>query len=227
MRPKLAGYSLLSVISFCFFTFLFHAVVNAQSPESPFLLAQTTEKANPTPTIYFFNQNTQTQQTIAATSQPPLSQKSPTSPLQPTPTIYQAQTSPTETQSEPTTTPLPTATPTLAPTSTPQPTPTLAQPTVAVVADLDTLFTKYSNEYGADKELLKRIARCESGFNTNSNNSGMYLGMFQFATQTWISNRSAMGVDTNPDLRTNAEEAIKTAAYMISKGRQSAWPNCH
>jgi hypothetical protein len=35
-----------------------------------------------------------------------------------------------------------------------------------------------------------------------------------------------MGLDTNPDLRKNAEEAIRTAAYKILNGGRGAWPNC-
>jgi hypothetical protein len=35
-----------------------------------------------------------------------------------------------------------------------------------------------------------------------------------------------MGLDANSDLRFNAEEAIKTAAFHISQGGQGAWPNC-
>ena len=99
------------------------------------------------------------------------------------------------------------------------------QPTVAVAVDLETLFAKFSEEYQADKELLKRIARCESGFNPEAVN-GIYAGMFQFAPQSWVSVRNGMGLDTKTDLRTNVEESIRTAAYMIGHGQASAWPSC-
>lgn len=55
----------------------------------------------------------------------------------------------------------------------------------------------------------------------------MYVGMYQFAAQTWQSTRTAMGLDPNPELRMNAEESIKTAAYKIANGGIQAWPNCH
>lgn len=130
-----------------------------------------------------------------------------------TPTIYTAPTS--------TPTLIPTATPTfIPPTATPTPI-----PTIIVVADLETLFTKYADEYHADKELLKKIARCESGFNSQAD-TGLYAGMFQFASQTWINTRTLMGMDPNPDLRKNTEESIRTAAFMISRGQQNAWPSC-
>lgn len=123
-------------------------------------------------------------------------------------------------------TPTPTNTPTPEPTSTPEPaaTPT-PQPTLAPVPDLETLFQKYSDEYVVAKDLLKRIAKCESGFNSEAD-TGLYVGMFQFASQTWINARNAMGLDPNPDLRKNPEESIRTAAFMIERGQQNAWKNC-
>lgn len=145
--------------------------------------------------------------------------------ISPTPTIFLLPTI------EPSDTPAPkilgrleptivvTPTPTIAPTSTPVPTP------IPVVTDLETLFTKYADEFHVDKEELKKIARCESGFNTQAV-AGDYLGMFQFATRSWISVRTAMGLDQNPDLRRNAEESIRTTAYMLARGQQNAWPNC-
>jgi len=51
--------------------------------------------------------------------------------------------------------------------------------------------------------------------------------MFQFSASTWASVRGLMGLDPNPDLRENAEEAIHTTAFMLSRGEESAWPNCH
>ncbi len=91
---------------------------------------------------------------------------------------------------------------------------------------LEDLFAKYSNDYNIDKELLKRIANCESTLNINaiSNN---YAGLFQFSEQTWINARTTMGNDTNVELRFNAEESIKTAAFLISRGRLNLWPNCN
>ncbi len=92
-------------------------------------------------------------------------------------------------------------------------------------ADLDPLFTKYSQEYGVSKDLLVKIAACESGFNPGAQN-GPYGGMFQFLASTWVSNRKAMGLDPNPNLRYNSEEAIRTAAFKISRDGAGAWPVC-
>ncbi len=130
---------------------------------------------------------------------------------------------PTDTPT-PTMTPLPTptATPTILPTQTPTPTP---QVMTTSPTDIDGLFAKYATEYSVDQEQLKRIARCESSFNVNAT-YGDYVGMFQYATQSWVTVRSEMGLDTNADLRRNAEETIKTAAFHISRHGAGAWPNC-
>jgi hypothetical protein len=126
----------------------------------------------------------------------------------------------------PTATPTPTNTPTPTPTQIPSPTPTpTTPPPVAAPVDLEGLFTRFAGEYSVDRELLKRIAKCESSFNNEASN-GDYLGMFQFASSSWTTVRSRMNADTNPDLRKNPEEAIKTAAFHVSTGGQNAWPSC-
>lgn len=142
---------------------------------------------------------------------------------EPTPTN-----TPTPTASQPTVTPEPkkeivptesaTPTPTETPTSTPP-------PAVSAPVDLESLFQRFADEYGVDKEQMKRIAQCESGFNNEASN-GNYVGMFQYATSSWSSQRIRMGADPNPDLRRNPEEAIRTAAYHIANSGTSAWPNC-
>jgi hypothetical protein len=119
---------------------------------------------------------------------------------------------------------LPTPTFTITPTSTPTPTPYV--PRIVTSAELEALFATYGAQYNIDPNWLKKIARCESNFNPNAD-SGLYVGMFQFSAQTWSSTRSSMGLDPNPDLRRNAEESIRTAAFMLSRGRQNAWPVCH
>jgi len=79
--------------------------------------------------------------------------------------------------------------------------------------------------YGVDKNILERLANCESHFNPNAI-MGDYVGMFQFSVNTWINYRNRLGQDPNPELRKNAEESIKTAAFVISLRGTSAWPRC-
>ncbi|OGH13927.1 MAG: hypothetical protein A2687_03720 [Candidatus Levybacteria bacterium RIFCSPHIGHO2_01_FULL_38_26] len=128
--------------------------------------------------------------------------------------------------STPSPTPTPTSTPTpILPTPTEEPTPTPI-PVIEAPANLEELFTKYSNEYSVDREHMKRIAHCESGLNPGAATS-LYGGLYQFSQSLWISTRTRMGHDNNPDLRFNAEEAIRTAAFMISQNHLGIWPNCN
>jgi soluble lytic murein transglycosylase-like protein len=87
------------------------------------------------------------------------------------------------------------------------------------------LFAQYAGAYGVDKNILERIANCESHFNANSQNKD-YLGMFQFSTSTWQKYRMQMGLDANPALRTNIEESIKTAAFVVQQRGIAPWPSC-
>jgi hypothetical protein len=137
--------------------------------------------------------------------------------------------SPTPTALPSTATPKPTVRTTPKPTITPTPVPTAAAPTstpdVWAPANVEHWFAQYAGQYGVDKNLLERIANCESHFNPSARN-GDYVGIFQFATTTWISYRTQMGMDTNPDLRTNAEESIRTGAFLVSKRGSAPWPSC-
>ena len=116
-------------------------------------------------------------------------------------------------------TPIPTRTPTSTPFPTITPTPKL------IPSQLDSIFEKYAKEFSVDKNLLKKIALCESGLNLSARN-GPYGGLFQFTSSAWVSVRRAMNADTNADLRFNGEEAIKTAAFKLSTGGVGIWPNC-
>lgn len=115
------------------------------------------------------------------------------------------------------------------PTLTPTPLPVTATPTPKTIfapADLEQLFTKYGADYSVDSQLLKRIANCESGLNPNASNLD-YAGLYQFSESLWSNTRSLMGQSTDSALRFNSEEAIKTAAFIISQKNLSIWPNCN
>jgi hypothetical protein len=130
----------------------------------------------------------------------------------------------------PTMTPTGTPTPTVSPFPTVTPTPTIVlsptpYPVIIVSKDLEELFSKYSSEYSVDKELLKRIANCESSLNPNAVTKN-YAGLFQFAEPIWIQTRNLMGRNPDTGLRLSAEESIRTAAYLINQGHLELWPNC-
>lgn len=133
-------------------------------------------------------------------------------------------------QTIPTVTPNPTPTPTLTPTPTIRPTPIptrIPTPTIQPITagQLDVWFTDYSNKYSVDRQRLWNIGVCESNLRPAATN-GNYGGMFQFSGQTWKSTRQQMGESTDPQLRFNAEEAIKTAAFLLSTRGHSPWPSC-
>lgn len=98
--------------------------------------------------------------------------------------------------------------------------------TPTVPSDITRLIEKYAGEYGVNKDMMIHIAKCESGFRSNAVN-GPYAGIYQFVATTWISNRRAMGLDENPQLRFNAEESVRTAAFKMSRDGFGAWPVCH
>ncbi len=142
--------------------------------------------------------------------------------ITPTPTPTESP-SPTPTESPtPIPTPVPTPTPTPTPTIPPVPTST---PDVWSPPAIAPIIARYAQVYNVDPNVLERIANCESHFNSNAQN-GDYLGMFQFSTNTWISTRNQMAFDANPILRTNIEESIRTAAYLVSKRGTDPWPRC-
>lgn len=93
--------------------------------------------------------------------------------------------------------------------------------------EVEAIIRKHAAAYGADAQIMIAIAKCESGFRAEAlSSSGAYGGLYQFVASTWQSNRRAMGLDDNPNLRFDAEEAIKTAAFKMGRDGYSAWPAC-
>lgn len=98
-------------------------------------------------------------------------------------------------------------------------------PTVAESEAVYRLIDKYAPMSGIDPNVVRYIALCESGFRSNAVN-GIYVGLFQFAPQSWKNIRIEMGEDPNVDLRFSPEDSIKTVIYALSKGKEKMWPNC-
>ncbi len=128
----------------------------------------------------------------------------------------------------PTPTAIPTPTPTATPTPKPKPVPTktpIPQPTVSS-QQINEFIERFASQYGVDPNVLRYMALCESGFNPLASHVG-YAGLYQFGSITWKNIRAEIGEDPNPVLRFNAEEAVQTVAYAISKGKRALWPNCY
>jgi len=140
-----------------------------------------------------------------------------------TESILTSTTSPTPTPS-PSPTPDPTTTPT--PTPTPKPATPTPVPLPAVSSqEINGFIDQFATQYNVDPNLLRHIAICESGFNPLSKN-GPYAGLYQFGPTTWQNYRVKLGEDINTNLRLNAQEAVQTAAYVLSINQAYIWPNC-
>ena len=132
----------------------------------------------------------------------------------------------------PTSTPIQTFTPTPTPTEIVTPKPTKSATPASVPQpqfsqeQIEGFMTRFALQYGVDVNVLRHIAVCESGFNTNASN-GPYAGLYQFGKTAWKSNRALMGEEVDFNLRFDAEEATQTAAFIISKGKTYLWPNCY
>lgn len=96
---------------------------------------------------------------------------------------------------------------------------------VSQTNEVEIIIEKWAGEYGVNPEIMKKIARCESGFASGAIN-GTYGGIFQFSETTWVSTRTAMGEDANLELRFDAQEAVKTAAWKMARDGTGAWKNC-
>lgn len=113
----------------------------------------------------------------------------------------------------------------LTPTVIPSPVPTATPTEIPVPLDLKDIFERYTIQFEVDKYLLIKIAHCESRLNPSAVN-GPYKGLFQFEKRRWVSHREAMGLNPDPELRLDSEEAVKTAAFVVSLGKTYIWPNC-
>lgn len=128
----------------------------------------------------------------------------------------------------PTALPTPTSTPTPTPTPKPKLTPTptpLPQPTFTS-QEINGFIERFAAQYGVSPHVLRHIALCESGFNPQARKLN-YAGLYQFTANTWKKYRQLMGEEINPDLRFNGEEAVQTAAYILSIDKAFVWPSCN
>ena len=117
-----------------------------------------------------------------------------------------------------------TATPTIE--TTPEASPTSQPQREFTSEQIYHLMDRFGAEYGVDPNVLRYIAICESGFRPEAENL-YYAGLFQFDKVTWAKYRQLMDLNDDPELRFDAEEAIKTASYALSLKQSRLWPNCY
>ncbi|MEK7112573.1 MAG: transglycosylase SLT domain-containing protein [Patescibacteria group bacterium] len=125
----------------------------------------------------------------------------------------------------PTPSPSPTPTPTPTPSPTPKPSPTPPQPPPVTPEQIHAFIERFAAQYVVSVHVLRGLAVCESGFNPLAQNAE-YAGRYQFDPTTWKNLSLQIGEDPASSLRFNAEEAVQTAAFALSQGKSSIWPNC-
>lgn len=121
--------------------------------------------------------------------------------------------------------PSPSSSPSPKPTPIPSPSPIPSPPPPVSTEQINDFIEQFAGQHGVDPNVLRHIAVCESGFNPLAENLA-YAGLYQFTPSAWKKYRGLLGEDTDPDLRFNAEEAIQTAAYVLSINQAYIWPNC-
>lgn len=82
----------------------------------------------------------------------------------------------------------------------------------------------YSMVYGLDEARVLRIAKCESGYNSNAlSSSGKFKGLFQFDS-SFYGWAKKLEIE-NPD-PFNPEHNTRAATLAMSYGLWSKWPSC-
>jgi hypothetical protein len=190
MQRKLAGYVLLSFLSFTIFTTLFMTVANAQvSPienNGPVVapsVTPTPETVTPTPQKI---QQLQATPVVTATPTPTTPPVKFTLQSVNTPTPSAAMPTPTPTKEQPTPTPEPAKdvppptkllvpSPSVIPTTVPQITVEPTQPPATTAGEASPI----------SEEALTYLGNCEAGMNPAKNSGNGYYGAFQFSYDSW------------------------------------------
>lgn len=89
----------------------------------------------------------------------------------------------------------------------------------------------WSGVYDANEEIMKSVAKCESGYNISvCGDNGLSCGIFQFQKPTfsWMAKEYQKETVTGKLDYYNAEDQIRLAVWAISrKGYGSHWYNCY
>lgn len=84
---------------------------------------------------------------------------------------------------------------------------------------------KYTQQYGVDPTVFKKVMMCESGNNpTAVGDGGLAINVMQFHKQTFDTYSLILGEDLNYN---SYKDQIKLAAYMFSIGQQHQWTCYH
>lgn len=98
----------------------------------------------------------------------------------------------------------------------------------APTQDIEGLIDYYSALHGSNAAANKKIAWCESTYNSSAvSPSGLHVGIFQFHANTFNANvrymrERGLYVSENAS-RWNAEDNINVATWMLANGQQWQW----
>ena len=80
---------------------------------------------------------------------------------------------------------------------------------------------KYTEQYGVDPKIFKKVMFCESSNNPNAiGDRGLARNVLQFHKQTFLAYEKRLGVDLEYD---SYKDQIQLAAWMFSQGEQYNW----
>ena len=84
------------------------------------------------------------------------------------------------------------------------------------------LFSQYWS--GGDVDIALRIAKCESGYNTDAYNPAGYGGLFQHSIVYWDDRATAAGWAGASIYDGEANTAV--SYWLYNQGGWKHWPNC-
>lgn len=85
------------------------------------------------------------------------------------------------------------------------------------------LIEYYSEVYGVDAELTKRIVKCESGFVLEAKNPNSSAeGYFQFINSTWIHTMELMNYPTTTS-KFDPEISVEAGVFLLAKEGVGHW----
>ena len=86
------------------------------------------------------------------------------------------------------------------------------------------IITESANQYGVNPQTMLRIAKCESGFDTQAKNKvSTATGTFQFTAGTWTDGVKKRDLDWTLSDRKDIYKAADMAAWYMGNGEYERW----
>jgi len=83
---------------------------------------------------------------------------------------------------------------------------------------------KYSEKYGVNVVLAKKIAWCESNYYSNAKNTGSSAeGVFQFIDGTWMHTMELMGIVATTERKMEVPISIEAGIFLLAEEGSGHW----